>query len=163
MTLTSLAVTGFISTASAAAIQIVANLNRLPGQAAPGSAAEAFNQAAAKKEILLDATLLLVCVAGSVFGGIMSLAFYPPKTSDGAERSIKTDAMRWSACFVFGLSFSPLLLEQILPRWLGIYPSTGVAMAVSALLGMLSWMLAPLLPDVAVALKKRWFPEKNDK
>jgi len=95
-------------------------------------------------EILLDSTMRLLAIAGSIGGGFMALTFFPakPRTDKERERSkLGGDAVRWLACSIFGGSFSPFVIEHVLPKY-DIPITTSSVLALSSFLGLFAWAIA---------------------
>lgn len=115
--------------------------------------ASAVNQEAAGTEVLMDSTLRLLSIAGSIGGGFMALAFFPTKKKEEEKNTVKRDAIRWLGCSIFGGSFSPFVIEHLLPKY-GVEVNTSTALATSAFLGMFAWAIVAVIPQIIQLIPK---------
>ena len=98
--------------------------------------------------VLLDSTLTVLALAGAVGGGFMAVAFFPKKDQ---KQSIRTELIRWLGCAMFGGTFSPFIIDHILPKWeISVSPST--ALATSAFLAMFAWAIVAIIPTIISAI-----------
>jgi hypothetical protein len=84
----------------------------------------------------------------------MAIAFFPPKQEQkGAKRSVKDEALRWVGCTVFGGTFSPFVIDGILPRY-GLEVSASSVLATSAFMGMFAWAIVAIIPKLIAAIPR---------